>query len=97
MGLDSPGNSQISLFICLYAPLLKVDTIWFTHRITLKNKIMTNKIEVKFVCDCNEEMKETVVLVNSRFLQRPQKRNHGNQLIHRRFSKKINRQRVRSR
>jgi len=26
-------------------------------------------------------------IVNSRFLQRPQKQSHGNQLIHRRFSK----------
>ena len=28
-----------------------------------------------------------IVIVNSRFLQRPQKRSRGNQLIHRRLSK----------
>ena len=28
-----------------------------------------------------------IVIVNSRFLERPQKRSHGNQLIHRRFIK----------
>src|SRR6218665_1272421 len=38
-----------------------------------------------------------IVIVNSRFLQLPQKRSRGNQLIHRRLSKKTDRQRVRSR
>jgi len=38
-------------------------------------------------------MKYTDVIVISRFLQRPQKRNRGNQLIHRRLTK-IDRQRV---
>src|SRR6218665_1901635 len=36
-------------------------------------------------------------IVNSRFLQRPQKRSHENQHIHRRLSQKIYRQGVRSR
>src|SRR6218665_65566 len=38
-----------------------------------------------------------IVIVNPRFLERPQKRSRGNQLIHKRLSKKIDRQRVISR
>src|SRR6218665_3599710 len=38
-----------------------------------------------------------IVIVNSIFLQRPQMRSRGNQLIHRRLQKKVDRQRVRSR
>jgi len=76
------------------------DAMWSGVRPTW-NTILNNKIKVKILLKYYKNSNiiyfgiyfgrcggiHTIVITNSRFLQRPPKRSHGNQLIHRHFSK----------